>query len=95
MCDNCYLPAYQQFRDPVHAELEQRKLDMANVTRFEEVVKAALQEVMKHAVAGHANTQGFNTFCNDPQHALDILRDAGITPMNTHIVENLLDTGIS
>jgi len=31
-----------------------------------------LRSIMRHAVGGH-NSDGFNTFCNDPQHAMTIL----------------------
>jgi non-ribosomal peptide synthetase component E (peptide arylation enzyme) len=69
---------------------------MAEVQRFEEKVQEALRAVMKHAVAGHdKNGTSYTAFCNDGEHALAILRDAGITPMNTAIVERYLDSGIS
>ena len=87
------------------SEIKRSKgVDMAEVLRFEDKVRDAMRAVMKHAVAGHgedtlaglnAHNGKFNTFCNDPQHALDIFHEAGITPMNTAIVERYLDSGIS
>jgi len=34
----------------------------------------ALAEIMKHAVTGHTPPDGFNRFCNDPAHALEIMQ---------------------
>jgi hypothetical protein len=77
--------------------------DMSEVVRFEDKVKKALQEVMKHAVAGHSPKKDYNdagfgemltsytTFCNDPEHALEILRNASIVPANANTLANLLD----
>lgn len=45
-----------------------------------------LKELMKHSVTGHVQTRydngekkdfGYHSFCNDPQHALKIINDAG------------------
>lgn len=35
-----------------------------------------LREIMKHAVSGHTG-EGFNAFCNNPQHALEIINKYG------------------
>lgn len=46
-----------------------------------EAVSAALRKVMSHAVAGHDQTQGSgftHTYCNDSEHALEILLDEGV-----------------
>lgn len=72
------------FDDPTPDEVQ----DMADVQRFEEKVLQALRDVMKHAVAGHE--RGYNSFCNDPSHALHILTDSSIRPVNAHVVERVL-----
>jgi hypothetical protein len=73
---------------------------MAEVERFEEKVRQALRDVMRHAVSGHAvdelgrlnqHNSAFNTFCNNPDHALHILAEAGLRPVNAAIADRLLD----
>lgn len=76
--------------------------NMATVTKFEDKVKEALSAVMKHAVTGHperlygtAVSVGYgethHTFCNDADHALHILAEAGIKPVNASTVDKLFD----
>lgn len=76
-------------------------LDMAEVERFEDKVKEALRAVMKHAVAGHGDYDPrreigsmpayHHTFCNDAAHALHILAEAGIRPVNDAVAARVLD----
>ncbi len=37
-------------------------------------IEDGLREVMKHAVAGHEYVTGFNSYCNDAEHALEIMK---------------------
>lgn len=68
---------------------------MNEVQRFEEKVRQALKDVMAHAVGGHETGSGpeagFQTFCNDPAHALHILSDAGIRPVNEAVAHFAFD----
>lgn len=57
--------------------------------KFEDKVKEALQAVMKHAVTGHQDS-GYNTFCSDAEHALDILHDFDLQPVNRYTLEKVL-----
>ena len=74
---------------------------MAQVERFEDKVKEALADVMKHAVAGHDSTEGsvpgaqggYHRFCTNADHALHILAEAGIRPVNDAVAARYLDKG--
>lgn len=68
------------------------------VTKFEDTVREALQDVMRHAVSGHSSTPEdaigsveWHKFCNDASHALHILAEAGIRPVNEVVATQLLD----
>lgn len=61
-----------------------------NVVTFEEKVKGALAEVMGHAVAGDS-VSGYHMYCQDPKHALAILKTHNIVPMNQHVIDAVLD----
>lgn len=69
---------------------------MAEVESFKVKVEAALRVVMKHAVTGHDEgedtTDGlWHTYCNEPDHALRILADAGLSVVNEYTLRRVLD----
>jgi hypothetical protein len=73
---------------------------MMKVDKFEDKVKQALGAVMKHAVEGHAfksravgisSVSGYHNYCNNPDHALHILAEAGLRPVNDAQITRMLN----
>lgn len=63
-------------------------IDMTAET-FKDKVDAAISAVMKHAIKGDED-HGYNLYCGNPEHALAILAEHGLSVMNTAQVSRAL-----
>lgn len=57
---------------------------------FEDKVKDALHEVMRHAIAGHDDSAYTHSFCVSADHALHILAESGVRPVNDAVATRVL-----